>query len=237
MSNDVNNKNDVIDKEGGKLKERYIKIYHLYYLLGIAAIIIILLVSFIFKSSSYAGSMLAFAATLSSVLLAVIAIIITLIDVSGQKQNVFDMKKEVERLAEIIDKSSDFSKELDAGLSQIEKNHQENAKMLTSLYGLVQESKQEDNPEQFYEKAKELLNRNLEGNMYNVKNTKEFKTAYKEVLNYITIHPGSNPNDILSYFKKNRPGDYIVFYREAINNIIFNKDATIDNQGGLNINF
>lgn len=81
--------------EKNMLKKGYINIHHLISLLIIMVIIIVLLVSFIFRTSEYAGAMLSFAATLSSILLAVIAIIITLIDVSGQKQNVYDMKRVV----------------------------------------------------------------------------------------------------------------------------------------------
>lgn len=79
-------------------QQGYINKLHYYYGGGMLAIIIILLTALNFANSGFAGSMLSFAATLSSVLLAVIAIIITLLDVAGQRNNILDVKNSVEEL-------------------------------------------------------------------------------------------------------------------------------------------
>ncbi|MFC2948132.1 hypothetical protein [Virgibacillus sediminis] len=226
--NGINNNNT--EKE--YLKKGYVKTYHLYYLLGIAAIIITLLTSFIFKSSEYAGSMLAFAATLSSVLLAVIAIIITLIDVSGQKQNVYDMKKEIEKLSEIVNKSSSFSKELEMGLTKIEKRYQENTDLLSSLYKLVEDSKLDDKPEEFYEKAKKLFSNNIDS--YNrLKNSEEFNKTTQDLKTFVYSNPGMLPTEVINHFSKNFPKKYLYLYKEALDHLIFNEEFTIDKNGGL----
>ncbi|PIC56665.1 hypothetical protein CSV80_13395 [Sporosarcina sp. P12(2017)] len=225
------NENINHNREKDYIKKGYIKTYHLYYLLGIAVIIIILLTSFIFKSSEYAGSMLAFAATLSSVLLAVIAIIITLIDVSGQKQNVFDMKKEIERLSEIVNKSSSFSKELDRGLTKIENRYQENTNLLSSLYKLVEESKLDDEPEEFYEKAKKLFGNNID-NYNRIKNSVEFKKTMQDLRIFVYENPGMKPTEVINHFSESFPS-YVYFYQNALDHLIFSEEFEYDENGGL----
>lgn len=71
---------------------------HLIYLGIIAVGGFVWLGAYIFKDSISAGPHLNFAATLTSILLAVIAIVITLIDVAGQRSNIFDVKSSVEEL-------------------------------------------------------------------------------------------------------------------------------------------
>lgn len=82
-------------------KEKTISILHFYYVGSLLVIVIIILVALMFAESALAGSMLSFAATLSSVILAVIAIIITLIDVAGQRNNILDVKTSVDQLKEV----------------------------------------------------------------------------------------------------------------------------------------
>lgn len=229
------NENISCEREKVSIQKGYINTYHLYYLLGIASIIIILLTSFIFKSSEYAGSMLAFAATLSSVLLAVIAIIITLIDVSGQKQNVFDMKKEIEKLSEIVNRSSSFSKELDRGLTKVENRYQENSKLLSSLYKLVEESKSDDEPEEFYKKAERLFSNNMD-NYREIKNSKEFNKSVQDLTSFVYDNPGMKPADVINHFSKSFPS-YIHFYRNALDHLLFIEEFEYDENGGLKTAF
>lgn len=84
-----------------KKNSKTIDIVHVIYLSIIFTGIIIWLVSYIFGKSTYAGSLLSFGGTLSSILLAVIAIIITLIDVAGQRSNILDVKNSVEDLTKV----------------------------------------------------------------------------------------------------------------------------------------
>lgn len=237
IPNENTNNRQKEDKPYGK---GYIKIYHLYYLLAIAGIIIILLTSFVFKSSEYAGAMLAFAATLSSILLAVIAIIITLIDVSGQKQNVFDMKKEIERLSEMIDKTSNISTEIEEGFEQMENRYRENTNLLSSMYALVEKSKKEDNPEEFFEKVMNLFNNNLDRDFSNynkIMKSKEFKKAESDLRVFIYENQGMKKEEVLKYFFDKHPKRYTFFYTEALNHLIFNKEVEEDENGNLSIEF
>ncbi|RTQ92957.1 hypothetical protein [Lysinibacillus telephonicus] len=96
---------------------------HLLYVSIIFGGIIVLLLAFIFNKSNYAGELLNFAATLSSILLAVIAIVITLIDVAGQRNNIFDVKNSVENLKEV-------SKEIESMVKSFNEQNEDNTKNL-----------------------------------------------------------------------------------------------------------
>lgn len=72
------------------------------YLCVILAVILISIISFYHGDSSRAGEMLNFGATLVSIVLAVIAIVMTIMDSSGQKQNTLQLKEAVESIQENI---------------------------------------------------------------------------------------------------------------------------------------
>ena len=117
--------------------EGYVNKHHLIYLLSIAAGIIVALLSLLFADSVYAGSMLSFAATLSSILLAVIAIIITLIDVAGQRNNILDVKTSVEDLKNV-------RTEIVALIDELEMKNKESSEMVVTTLELFRESHKED---------------------------------------------------------------------------------------------
>lgn len=109
---DIVRKNSTSIKSKG-WKDGYVSKHHLIYLLAIAGIIIVLLLSLLFQDSIYAGAMLSFAATLSSILLAVIAIIITLLDVAGQRSNILDVKTSVDQLKEVTEDITSITQEFE----------------------------------------------------------------------------------------------------------------------------
>jgi hypothetical protein len=71
---------------------------HLIYPLIIAIILIVTLTSFYFGGGVKAGEMVSFASTLSSIILSVIAIIMTIVDLAGQRSTVYDLKETAEKL-------------------------------------------------------------------------------------------------------------------------------------------
>ncbi|BAU27620.1 hypothetical protein DFP93_102132 [Aneurinibacillus soli] len=75
------------------------------YLCIILVIILISVCSFFFGGSTRAGESLNFGATLVSIILAVLAIVITLIDIGGQKNNVLDLKESVEKINKALSQS------------------------------------------------------------------------------------------------------------------------------------
>lgn len=109
---DIGEKNSTSIRNNG-WKDGYVSKHHLIYLLAIAGIIIVLLLSLLFQDSIYAGAMLSFAATLSSILLAVIAIIITLLDVAGQRSNILDVKTSVDQLKEVSEDITSITQEFE----------------------------------------------------------------------------------------------------------------------------
>ncbi|GGA31228.1 hypothetical protein [Psychrobacillus lasiicapitis] len=234
QSNFQEEKDEVMKYDVYKIKS--LKLHFTY-----TAIILILLTCLVGGLSLYrqdlAISGLSNASLLLSIVLAVIAILITLWDVAGQKQNVYDMKKEIEKLNKIVRKSSNFSQELEDGLSKIEGMNKENLSLLTSLQKLMIESKTNDKPEEFYEKVEELLNYNNFINNYNtISGSRDIKIAKKEIMRYVLTNPGLNSNEILYNFKGKSPSHYL-FYKDALNDLIFSKELEVDNEGKLKITF
>jgi hypothetical protein len=72
------------------------------YLCIILCIVLISVISFFLADSTRAGEALNFGATAVSIVLAVIAIVMTIVDSAGQKNNVYELKKSAESLAESI---------------------------------------------------------------------------------------------------------------------------------------
>lgn len=118
-------------------KEKTINVLHFYYVGSILVIIIIVLIALMFAESSFAGSMLSFAATLSSVILAVIAIIITLIDVAGQRSNIFDVKNSVEDLKNV-------RTEIVSIIDELEIKNKESYETIVATVEISRESQKED---------------------------------------------------------------------------------------------
>lgn len=144
-------------------KKGYINKYHLIYPLIIMSIIIILLTSFVFKSSDYAGSMLSFAATLSSVLLAVVAIIITLIDATGQRDNVYEVKNSVEELKEITEGFKELqneyienNKKIIEQIAALEEGHTVTNELLERVGDMVQKIETDDDQEELTQDLEEI---------------------------------------------------------------------------------
>lgn len=85
-------------------KPKMINQLHLIYPLIIAGVSMVSLTAFYFGGSSKAGEMVSFASTLSSIILSVIAIIMTIVDVAGQRNTVIDLKETADQLEENITK-------------------------------------------------------------------------------------------------------------------------------------
>lgn len=86
------------------------------YLCVILVIILIAVISYFLGDSSKAGENLNFGATAVSIVLAVVAIIMTIVDSAGQKENVFQMRKAAEHLSKSVEDEKvlihEFSSEL-----------------------------------------------------------------------------------------------------------------------------
>jgi hypothetical protein len=71
---------------------------HLIYLSILFGAAIVFVISMYYGAGTKAGEMLSFSATLSSILLALIAIVMTIVDVAGQRNTVVDLKETAEKL-------------------------------------------------------------------------------------------------------------------------------------------
>jgi hypothetical protein len=80
---------------------------HLMYISVIFGIILLALLALVFVESTTAISSLSYASTLLSIVLAVIAILITLWDVAGQKNTIYEIKSETEKLKGTVDDFKD----------------------------------------------------------------------------------------------------------------------------------
>lgn len=95
------------------------------YLCVILGITLIAVISYFLGDSSRAGENLNFAATAISVVLAVIAIIMTIVDSAGQKQNVFDLKKAIEVMQETLTEEKKIVEDFKDQLAAVEQNKME----------------------------------------------------------------------------------------------------------------
>ncbi|NRF06196.1 hypothetical protein HRF57_15185, partial [Bacillus safensis] len=82
------------------MKGKKIGISHFVYTCIIALLIILFISVFAFGGNKDAGNQVNVMATGISIILAVIAILMTLVDVAGQRQSIIDIKETAEKLAE-----------------------------------------------------------------------------------------------------------------------------------------
>ncbi|WP_163102263.1 hypothetical protein [Peribacillus alkalitolerans] len=122
---------------------------HLIYPLIIAAISMVSLSSFYYGGGIKAGEMVSFASTLSSIILSVIAIIMTIVDVAGQRNTVSDLKETADKLEKNLIKTnngiseiSDLKDQLLVSMNNIVKSNLEVTNEIIELkekYSKIQE--------------------------------------------------------------------------------------------------
>lgn len=80
------------------MKKGYVRVSHLFYIIIIAVIILAFFLVIAFGGSENASTMIGTASTVSSLILSVIAIVMTIVDVAGQRDTVSDIKETAEKL-------------------------------------------------------------------------------------------------------------------------------------------
>ncbi|MCY0089119.1 MULTISPECIES: hypothetical protein [Bacillus amyloliquefaciens group] len=80
--------------------KKQVSTVHLYYLIIVSTLLISFIAILAFGKNPEAGDQMNVAATVTSIILAVIAIIMTLVDVAGQRQSIIELKETAERLKE-----------------------------------------------------------------------------------------------------------------------------------------
>lgn len=83
---------------GDKMKGKNVSVVHLIYLGIIAIIILAFFLVFAFGDTDNAGKLVSAASTVSSLILSVIAIIMTIVDSAGQRNTISDLKETADKL-------------------------------------------------------------------------------------------------------------------------------------------
>jgi hypothetical protein len=91
--------------EGRIFLEKKINVSHLVYIIIIFTIVLSFFLVIAFGGLKNANSIMGTASTVSSLILSVVAIVLSLIDVAGQRQSIVDLKETAEKLNDSNDKS------------------------------------------------------------------------------------------------------------------------------------
>ncbi|GLF90017.1 hypothetical protein Saga11_12760 [Bacillus safensis] len=103
-----------------KVKHKQISVLHVVYGCIIALIIITCILTIAFGGNKDAGNQMNVMATGISVVLAVIAILMTLVDVAGQRQSITEIKETAEKLMEFQELAQDKITELLRAMSELD---------------------------------------------------------------------------------------------------------------------
>ncbi|OMF04025.1 hypothetical protein BK129_18880 [Paenibacillus amylolyticus] len=184
-------------------KQKLIPVRDFIYLCIILAIILIAVIAYFLGDSSRAGENLNFAATAISVVLAVIAIIMTIVDSAGQKQNVFDLKKAIDEMQDTLSEEKKVVEEFKEQLVVMEQNKTElmdEVKNFISfrdeIKDIVDKNKGNDGNESKEQTIAEIQEK--------VKNY-DFKREYKHKLFKFSIHDED-------YFKRAQKIESLISY-------------------------
>jgi len=98
--------------ETEKNKKGYIRVGHLVYIIIIAVIVLAFFLVFALGDRETASTTIGTASTVSSLILSVIAIVMTLIDVAGQRQSMLDLKETADKLQKSNESASVLTEKL-----------------------------------------------------------------------------------------------------------------------------
>ncbi|MFF2290470.1 hypothetical protein [Peribacillus butanolivorans] len=93
-------------------KKGYIRVGHLVYIIIIAVIVLAFFLVFALGNTKTASTTIGTASTVSSLILSVIAIVMTLIDVAGQRQSMLDLKETADKLQESNESATNLTEKL-----------------------------------------------------------------------------------------------------------------------------
>ncbi|SDN45813.1 hypothetical protein SAMN04488137_4519 [Fictibacillus solisalsi] len=118
----------------------YIRVGHLVYIIIIAVIVLAFFLVYAFGGSENANTTIGTASTVSSLILSVIAIVMTLIDVAGQRQSIMDLKETAEKLEESNVSAGNLIKDLITQIADLQDTREQ---MVNSVVGIVTETMNE----------------------------------------------------------------------------------------------
>lgn len=166
--------------ETDESKKGYIRVSHLVYIIIIAVIVLAFFLVFALGDTKTASTTIGTASTVSSLILSVIAIVMTLIDVAGQRQSMFDLKETADKLKDSNESAASLFLELKTEIVDLQDTKQkmleavaesdEWKKELIAIVGKLESVQNSDSQNEdidkiiseVNEKKFELLLRNLE---------------------------------------------------------------------------
>ncbi|TVX77819.1 hypothetical protein FQP34_22055 [Peribacillus simplex] len=117
--------------ETEKNKKGYIRVGHLVYIIIIAVIVLAFFLVFALGDSKTASTTIGTASTVSSLILSVIAIVMTLIDVAGQRQSMLDLKETADKLQKSNESATDLTEKLMAKIIELQEMKEQMVEAIT----------------------------------------------------------------------------------------------------------
>lgn len=146
--------------------KKQVSTIHLFYTIIIALILIAFVTILAFGKDPDAGNQMNVAATVTSIILAVIAIIMTLADVAGQRQSISELKETAERLKESNTVAQEMIENVINSITDFEKTRESLIESAVAAFkeetiDKLQNIQQTGNNDDFNELIKELQNENF----------------------------------------------------------------------------
>ncbi|MFF2457610.1 helix-turn-helix domain-containing protein [Peribacillus simplex] len=202
------------------MNKGYIRTGHLVYMIIIAIIVLSFFLVIAFGGTDNASTKIGTASTVSSLILSVIAIVMSLVDVAGQRQSIVDLKETSDQLTKSNDKSHVLIENLmikieeisllkDSLLEQINTNEVWKNE-IKEIIGNTEEKKPED-----YKKIIDELVKKSEDELFTkVRADKKQKFAYYD----ISTENQLRANSVLDYLMRTMPvaGDSLILVTESV---------------------
>ncbi|MFD1168159.1 hypothetical protein [Oceanobacillus caeni] len=109
----------------------YISVSHLVYIIIIFVIVLSFFLIIAFGGTDNASNMMGTASTVSSLILSVIAIVMTLIDVAGQRQSIMDLKETADKLRVTNKSAYDLIQDLTVKMADLHELRESMVKIMT----------------------------------------------------------------------------------------------------------
>jgi hypothetical protein len=182
-------------------KKGYIRVSHLVYIIIIAIIVLSFFLVIAFGGTENASTTIGTASTVSSLILSVIAIVMTLIDVAGQRQSMMDLKETADKLRESNESADVLIQELTAKMVDLQ-----------------------DMKEQMVEAVKESdeWRKDLVTKLENIKQKGNIEEL-KDVIENVSENKIANIDNILQYNYMNPYLEHIRGHKYAVETDIFSK--------------
>lgn len=100
--------------------KEYVRTSHLVYIIIIAIIVLSFFLVIAFGNTDNANKTMGTASTVSSLILSVIAIVLSLIDVAGQRQSIIDLKETADKLYESNESASNLIQDLTTKMVELQ---------------------------------------------------------------------------------------------------------------------